>query len=296
MTNQLSAPSLELATTGEPPGEGASSRSRSPWFANRSLLTGIGLLGLIGLLGIFAPLVTQHDPLAQDAANPLAGPSASHWLGTDQLGRDVWARLIYSIRMDIPVSLLAVVAPFVIGVLLGLLAGYFGTLVDTAVMRIAEIVLAFPFMVLAITLVFALGSGTTSVLVSFTTIGWVAYMMIVRGEVLREKHAEYILAAQSLGYSRRRILLRHLLPNVLTQAVVYAMSSVVGTITAIVGLGFLGLGIAPPTPEWGSMIADGTPFLTTHWIMATAPGVAVIIVGFALSLCGDGLADILRGE
>ncbi|GAA2810749.1 ABC transporter permease [Kribbella solani] len=271
-------------------------RVRPRWRTNLSLSTGIGLLVFIGLLGVFAPLVTRHDPLAQDAANPLAGPSAAHWLGTDQLGRDVWARLIYSIRIDIPVGLLAVVAPFVIGVLLGLFAGYFGTLVDTVVMRIAEIVLAFPFMVLVITLVFVLGSGTTSVLVSFTILGWVAYMMIVRGEVLREKHAEYVLAARSLGYSRRRILLRHLLPNVLTQAVVYAMSSVVGTIIAIVGLGFLGLGIAPPTPEWGSMIADGTPFLTSHWIIATAPGIAVIIVGFALSLCGDGLADILRGE
>ncbi|MBN9618180.1 MAG: ABC transporter permease, partial [Actinobacteria bacterium] len=217
-----------------------------------------------------------------------------HLLGTDQLGRDVWARLIYSIRIDLPVAFLSVLAPFVIGALLGLLAGYFGTFLDALIMRVGEVVLAFPFNVLVIALVFALGSGTTSVLVAFTVVGWISYTIIVRGEVLTEKRLEYILAAQTLGYSKRRILLRHLLPNVVTQAIVYAMSDIVMTITSIVALGYLGLGINPPTPEWGSMISDGTPFLTTHWVIAAAPGIAVVITGFGLSLIGDGLADLLR--
>lgn len=264
------------------------------WLRNRSLMIGGAMLLIIALAGAFAPLIGRHDPLAQDPTAPLAGPSGKHWLGTDQLGRDVWARLIFSIRVDLPVAFLSVLAPFIIGALLGLLAGYFGTILDSLIMRVGEVVLAFPFNVLVIAFVFVLGSGTKSVLVAFTIVGWISYTIIVRGEVLTEKRLEYVLAAQTLGYSRTRILLRHLLPNVITQAIVYAMSDIVMTITSIVALGFLGLGIAPPTAEWGSMIADGTPFLTSHWVIAAAPGIAVVITGFALSLVGDGLADLLR--
>lgn len=261
---------------------------------SKSLVIGLSILIVIGLLGLFAPLVAMHDPLAQSPDAVLSSPSAQHLLGTDQLGRDVWARLIYSIRIDLPVAFLSVLAPFVIGALLGLLAGYFGTIIDSVIMRIGEVVLAFPFNVLVIALVFVLGSGTTSVLVAFTAVGWISYTIIIRGEVLTEKRLEYVLAAEALGYSRTRILLRHLLPNVVTQAIVYAMSDIVMTITSIVALGYLGLGINPPTAEWGSMIYDGTPFITTHWIIAAAPGIAVVITGFALSLVGDGLADLLR--
>jgi peptide/nickel transport system permease protein len=264
------------------------------WLRNRSLLVGGLMLLVIALIGAAAPLLAGHNPLTQNANDPLAGPSWHHLLGTDQLGRDVWARLIYSIRIDLPVAFGSVLAPFVIGGLLGLVAGYFGTIADAAIMRVGEVVLAFPFNVLVIALVFVLGSGTTSVLVAFTAVGWVSYTIIIRGEVLSEKALEYVQAAQGLGYSRRRILLRHLLPNVITQALVYAMSDIVMTITSIVGLGFLGLGISPPTPEWGSMIYDGSPFLATHWLLAAAPGIAVVITGFALSLVGDGLAARLR--
>lgn len=261
---------------------------------SKSLVIGLSILIMIGLLGVLAPMVAMHDPLAQSPDAVLSSPSAQHLLGTDQLGRDVWARLIYSIRIDLPVAFLSVLAPFVIGALLGLLAGYFGTIIDSLIMRVGEVVLAFPFNVLVIALVFVLGSGTTSVLVAFTAVGWISYTIIIRGEVLTEKRLEYVLAAQALGYSRTRILLRHVLPNVVTQAIVYAMSDIVMTITSIVALGYLGLGINPPTAEWGSMIYDGTPFITTHWIIAAAPGIAVVITGFALSLVGDGLADLLR--
>lgn len=265
------------------------------WLHNRPLMAGGSILLVVALAGAFAPLVAGHNPLAQDAA-PLAGPSWHHLLGTDQLGRDVWARLVYSIRIDLSVGLAAVALPFAAGTIIGLLAGYFGSAVDALVMRIGEIVLAFPFMVLVLALVFVMGSGVVSVLVAFTVTGWISYTIIVRGQVLIERHQEYVLAAQLLGYSRRRILLRHVLPNVVTQAIVYAMSDVVLTIASIVALGFLGLGITPPTPEWGSLISDGTPFLTTHPVLAAAPGVAVVIVGFGLSLLGDGLADLMRVE
>jgi peptide/nickel transport system permease protein len=270
-------------------------RSGRRWLHNRSLVAGATILIVFALAGACAPLVAGHNPLAQDAA-PLANPSWHHLLGTDQLGRDVWARLIYSIRIDLSVALAAVALPFIAGTVIGLLAGYFGTAVDALVMRIGEIVLAFPFNVLVLALVFVMGSGVVSVLVAFTVTGWISYTIIVRGQVLTERHQEYVLAAQLLGYSRRRILLRHVLPNVVTQAIVYAMSDVVLTIASIVALGFLGLGITPPTPEWGSMISDGTPFLTTHPVLAAAPGVAVVIVGFGLSLIGDGLADLMRVE
>ncbi|HEX3833079.1 MAG TPA: ABC transporter permease [Solirubrobacteraceae bacterium] len=282
------------------PGELSSSagspvRLRRRWLHNRSLVAGGTILIVFAIAGACAPLVAGHNPLAQDAA-PLANPSWHHLLGTDQLGRDVWARLVYSIRIDLSVALGAVALPFIAGTAIGLLAGYFGTAVDALVMRIGEIVLAFPFNVLVLALVFVMGSGVVSVLVAFTVTGWISYTIIVRGQVLTERHQEYVLAAQLLGYSRRRILLRHVLPNVVTQAIVYAMSDVVLTTASIVALGFLGLGITPPTPEWGSMISDGTPFLTTHPVLAAAPGVAVVIVGFGLSLIGDGLADLMRIE
>ncbi|WP_158891301.1 ABC transporter permease [Amycolatopsis anabasis] len=262
----------------------------------RSLVLGGGILLVLALVAVFAPVVAGHDPLAQDPANLLADPSWRHPLGTDHLGRDIWARLVHATRIDLPVAFLAVLAPFCLGTALGLVAGYLGSFADSLFMRIGEVVLAFPFNVLVIALVFVCGSGVTGILIAFTAVGWVSYLIIVRGEVLTEKRQEYVLAARALGYSRRRILLRHLLPNVITQAIVYAMSDIVMTITTIVALGFLGLGIAPPTPEWGSMIADGTEFLVTHWPLATAPGIAVALTGWGFSLLGDGLADLLRVE
>lgn len=269
-------------------------RRRRSWRRSPSLLAGLAVIAAVTAMGIFAPLVGRHEPGAQDTNNLLASPSFAHWLGTDQLGRDVFARLIFAIRIDLPVAVAAVVAPFVIGVLLGLIAGYFGRVLDTGIMRIGEVVLSFPFMVLVIALVFVFGSGALSVLIAFTAVGWISYTIIVRGEVLRAREQEYILAARVLGFSRRRILLRHLLPNVITQPIVYAMSDIIESITAIVALGFLGLGFSPTVAEWGTMIADGTPFLTSNWWIAAAPGVAVVITGIGLSLVGDGLADLLR--
>jgi peptide/nickel transport system permease protein len=261
-----------------------------------SLIAGIGILSVLIGLAICAPLLTSYDPIKQDAANALLPPSARHLLGTDQLGRDVWARLLYGARIDLSVGFLAVIAPFCIGTAVGCVAGWFGGWVDTLAMRVVDVMLAFPWFVLVISMVFVLGPGTLSIFIAITIVGWVSYARIVRGEVLVAKRQEYVLAATALGYSRRRILGRHLLPNVVTQAIVYAMSDVVFTILAIVTLGFLGLGVPPPTPEWGSMISDGESFLTTNWMLATIPGLVVVITGVGLSLLGDGLADLLRPE
>ena len=184
--------------------------------------------------------------------------------------------------------------PFTIGVVLGSIAGYFGGWADTIIMRVVDVVVAFPFYVLLIALVFVLGPGARSIYISITLVGWVSYARIVRGEILVAKRQEYVLAAQSAGLSNTRIMGRHLLPNVISQAIIYGMSDIVQDILAIVTLGYLGLGIPPPAAEWGSMINGGQNFLSTHWELTTFPGLAVILVGLGLSLIGDGLADILR--
>jgi peptide/nickel transport system permease protein len=179
---------------------------------------------------------------------------------------------------------------------LGLAAGYYGGWIDTGTNWLVNVVVAFPFYVLIIALVFALGPGTRSIYIAITLVGWVSYTRIIRGEVLVAKRRDYVLAARAAGLSDRRILFRHLLPNVVTQAIVFACSDIVLDILAIVTLGYLGLGVQPPTPDWGRMIADGQTFLTTHWQLSTIPGIAIIITALGLSLLADGLADLLRPE
>jgi peptide/nickel transport system permease protein len=267
---------------------------KAGWYRQPALVGGLILLAIILFMVIAAPLLTSYNPDNQDLNAILSGPSAKHLLGTDQLGRDTWSRLLYGGRTDLQVAFLAVVFPFVLGTILGSLAGYFGGWVDLVIMRVVDIVVAFPFYVLIIALVFVLGSGTRSIYIAITVVGWVSYARIVRGEILVAKRQEYVAAAQSGGLSNLRIMGRHLLPNVITQAIIYAMSDIVQDILAIVTLSYLGLGIQPPTPDWGTMISDGQNFLTTHWQLTTIPGLAVVVTGLALSLIGDGLADLLR--
>jgi peptide/nickel transport system permease protein len=269
---------------------------RRRWYRTPSFVGGVSILGTIVLLALLAPVVGMHDPTSQDLLHTLQGPSWSHLLGTDDLGRDVWSRLLYGARTDLRVAFLAVLFPFVIGTLVGLVSGYYGGWIDTVMNWLVNIVVAFPFYVLIIALVFALGSGTRNIYIAITIVGWVSYARIVRGEVIVAKRREYVLAARSGGLSDARILLRHLLPNVITQAIVFAMSDIVLDILAIVTLGYLGLGVQPPTADWGRMIADGQTFLTTHWELSTLPGIAVVITALGLSLLADGLADLLRPE
>jgi peptide/nickel transport system permease protein len=266
------------------------------WYRTPSFVAGVSLLGTIVLMAIFAPLITSYDPTHQDLAHALQGPGNGHLLGTDDLGRDVWSRLVYGARTDLRVAFLAVLFPFVIGTTMGLLAGYFGGKLDTGVNWLVSVVVAFPFYVLIIALVFALGSGTRNIYIAITIVGWVSYTRIVRAEVLSAKRREYVLAARAGGLSTPRILFRHLLPNVITQAIVFSMSDIILDIVAIVTLGYFGLGVQPPTPDWGRMIADGQTFLTTRWELSTIPGVAVVITALALALIADGLADLLRPE
>ncbi len=258
---------------------------------NPTLAAGLILLALIVFVALAAPLLTRWDPIAQDLNSSLLPPGNGHLLGTDQLGRDVFARLIYGARVDLRVGALAVLFPFLIGATLGLLAGWFGGWFDLVLMRIVDIVVAFPFFVLVIALVFALGAGTSSIYIAITLVGWVAYARIVRGEVLVAKEQEYALAARASGLPTYRILLRHLVPNVVLQAFVFSMSDIVLSILAIVTLGYLGLGVPPPTPDWGSMIQEGQGFIFTKWYLTAIPGLAVVVTGLALALIADGFVQ-----
>jgi len=257
-------------------------------------MIGIGVMALILAAAIAGPLISPYNPNAQNLNATLLGPSAHHWLGTDQFGRDVFTRLLYGLRLDLRIAFLAVLFPFTIGIILGSVAGYFGGWVDTVVMRVVDVVVAFPFYVLVIALVFVLGPGERSIYIAITLVGWVSYARIIRGEILVAKRQDYILAAQSGGLGNIRIMRRHLLPNVISQAIIYSMSDIVQDILAVVTLGYFGLGVPPPTADLGSMINDGQNFLSTHWQLTTFPGLVVVLVGLGLSLIGDGLADILR--
>lgn len=260
-----------------------------------SLIAGSTIIGVIVMLAVGAPLLTPYSPTAI-TNQILANPSWHHPLGTDQLGRDVLSRLLYGARIDLRIAFLAVLAPFVIGTTLGAIAGYLGGWVDTIIMRVADVVVAFPFYVLVLLLVFVLGAGTGSIIIAITAVSWVSYTRIVRGETLVVKNQEYVLAARVEGLSGRRLIGRHIFPNVVTQAIVFVMSDVVLDLLAIVTLGYLGLGIAPPAPDWGDMMATGQQFLSTHWELTTFPGLAVVLTGLGLSLLGDGLADLLRAD
>jgi peptide/nickel transport system permease protein len=283
---------MSTATILEPALPAAAPRRRGRGRWNAPLVSGLILFALIVLCAVCAPLLTGYDPIQQNLNAAFLAPGApGHLFGTDSLGRDVLSRLLYGARVDLQVGVLAVVSPFVLGSLIGLIAGWFGGWLDAIIGRVVDIVIAFPFLVLVIALVFAMGPGTSSIYTAITLVGWVAYCRIVRGQVLIAKEQEYAMAARASGLPTWRILLRHLLPNVILQAFVFSMSDIVLTLLAIVTLGFLGLGVPPPTPDWGTMIQEGQQFILTKWYMATIPGLAVVLTGLALALIADGIVD-----
>ena len=262
----------------------------------RGLLIGTGLLLVILCASIFAAQLSPYDPIAQDLRNALKPPSSAHPFGTDNFGRDIFSRVIHAAKLDLQIGILSVLFPWIIGVVLGGLAGYFSGLIDTLIMRTVDTFTAFPFLIMVIGIIAILGPGLTSMYIALTLAGWSAYARIIRGEILVIKKSEYVLAARSLGYHNARIIFRHVLPNVITPAIIFAMTDIVLVILSTTSLSFLGLGVQPPTPEWGSMIAEGRSYIMLAWWMVTLPGLAIVLVGFALSLFGDGVADLLRNE
>lgn len=253
----------------------------------------IGIVAII-LLAIFAPLVSPYDPTALNTGLGLTPPSLAHPFGTDQLGRDVFARVLYGARIDLQIGAIGVAIPLVIGVIVGLIAGYYGGLLDVLIGRVIDIVVAFPFLVLVIAIVAMLGPGLVNFYIAVSLVSWVAYARIVRGETLVAKRREYVLSARSLGYRDARIMFRHILPNVVAPTFVFGMSDFVLDILAGASLGFFGLGVPTPTPEWGVMIAEGRNFIITAPWVVIFPGLAIIVVGFFFNLLGDSLADQVR--
>lgn len=250
---------------------------------------GLSIVAVYVLAAAFAPAIAPADPLAQNVSNALASPSWQHLLGTDELGRDVLSRLIWAARIDLLIGFLGAALPAVLGTVLGALAGYFGGWVDTLVMRVSDLVQAFPSYILVIALVFVLGAGPVSILVSMTVVSWVAYVRLIRTEMLRVRESDYIAAATVSGFSKQRILWRHAFPNAIGQSLVYLPSDIVAATLGLAALSFLGLGIQPPSPEWGAMIAEGQPFIRDQWWLATVPGLVIVVFGLGLSMVGEGV-------
>ena len=256
----------------------------------------IGAAILVGfvLVAVLAGVLAPHHPLTQDPAHALAPISAGHWLGTDELGRDTFSRLLYATRVDIPIGLLGAFVPAVLGTMIGVIAGYFGGWIDAIVMRIGDVVQAFPSYILIIALVVAFGQGATSIIAAFTLLGWVVYARLVRTEVIRISSLAYIHAAKCAGLPAHRIIRRHIIPNVIGQTIVYLPSDIVFATLSLAAFSFLGLGIPAPTAEWGEMIAAGQPYVRDQWWLATVPGLVIVIYGLGLSLLGEGLEEARR--
>ena len=259
---------------------------------NPAFLTGLVLLGIVVLVAIAAPLLTPYDPIEQRLNEAFLPPlSPGHVLGTDNFGRDIWSRIAFSTRIDLQIGVISVLFPFLFGSLSGIATGYLGGKLDTVAMRIVDVLMAFPFLVLVIAIMSILGPGLTNLYIAVGAVGWIPYMRITRGETLATRHLEYIEAARTVGCSPARVMLRHVLPNVIAPALIYVFTAMVLAILTGATLSFFGLGPQPPTPEWGAMIAEGRQFLLLAWWMTTLPGLALLVVGVALSLIGDGLAE-----
>jgi peptide/nickel transport system permease protein len=259
-----------------------------------SLLLGSVLLVLILLAAIFAPLICRYSPTALNPAAALEAPNATHYFGTDQFGRDIFARTVYAARVDLLIAFSLVVTAFVIGTTLGVIAGWVGGAVDSILMRIVDVALAFPFLVLVISFVGLRGPGLVSLYLAVSIVSWVFYTRLVRSEVRQVRRSEYMQAAQASGFSTARVLSRHLLPNVVIQPLVYASSDLVYALLLGASVSYLGLGVQPPTPEWGQMVQDGSTFISVQWWLSFFPGAAIVLTAVAFSLIGDGIAAMTR--
>lgn len=285
----MSAGAPVVAVSGEKIRE-ARATQRWPW----KLKIGLVIIAIFALIAILAPVIAPFNPLATNPLDTLSPPGGGHLLGTDDLGRDELSRLIFATRIDLPVCVAAAVFSALLGTLLGAVSGFAGGLVDTILMRLADLVQAFPIYILLLALVFALGPGVKSFLIAYAVVDWVVYARLIRAEILRVKGLDYVAAAKMAGFSNRRVLLMHILPNTINQSVIYVMSDMVFAILALAAFSFIGVGIAPPTAEWGAMTAEGQQFLGVAWWLTVLPGVVIAIVALGLSLIGDGLQDRLR--
>jgi peptide/nickel transport system permease protein len=260
---------------------------------------GLGILGLfvasvVLVVSLLAPWLAPHDPITSDFAASLKPPGTpGHPFGTDQLGRDLYSRVLYGARIALYIGFCTVLLTALVGSLLGLVAGFFGGWLGTAVMRIADVQLSFPFILLALTINAIVGLGLRNIIISLSVAGWVVYARVVRGEVLSVKQRDYVQAAAALGVSRARMLFAHVLPNVAPSIIVVASLQFSQFIVAEAAISFLGFGVQPPTPAWGSMLSESRDLLYIAWWLAAFPGAALALTALGINLVGDWLRDVL---
>ena len=260
--------------------------------ANPMALVGLGIVLLLVLVAALAPVLATHSPILQDLAQRLQPPSAAHWLGTDELGRDICSRLIWGSRITLTVVGLVAIIVGPVGLLVGTVAGYAGGWLDTVLMRVTDVFLAFPRLILALAFVAALGPGIENAIIAIAITAWPPYARLARAETLTVRRSDFIAAAQMQGASPLRIVLFHIAPLCTSSLVVRLTLDMAGIILTAAGLGFLGLGAQPPTPEWGAMVSSGRDVILDQWWVATIPGLAIFIVSLGFNLLGDGLRDV----
>ena len=260
---------------------------------NPVAILGLCIVAALFLVAVLAPVITTAPGLDQDLTKRLLVPSQEHWLGTDELGRDIYQRIIWGARVTLQLVGLVTVVTIPIGMLVGVVSGYLGGWVDGVLMRVTDIFLAFPRLILALALVAALGPGLLNAVLAISLTAWAPYARIVRAETLAIRNAEYVAAAQLQGASMSRILFRHIAPLCLSTVIVRLALDMASVILVAAALGFLGLGAQPPMPEWGAMVSSGRQFIFDQWWVATVPGVAILVVSLGFNLLGDGLRDVL---
>lgn len=260
---------------------------------NRLAMLGLSIVLLLCAVALFAPLLAPYNPVQGVLNDRLQAGSAAHWFGTDNMGRDILSRLIYGARYTLMVVVLVAITAAPIGLLVGTVAGYFGGWVDTALMRVTDIFLAFPKLILALAFVAALGPGLENAVLAIALTSWPPYARLARAETLTVRKADYIAAARLQGLSHARLIVGHIMPMCTSSLIVRVTLDMAGIILTAAGLGFLGLGAQPPLPEWGAMISEGRQFLLNQWWVATVPGLAIFVVSLGFNLLGDGLRDVL---
>ncbi|MFS8114210.1 ABC transporter permease [Rhizobium jaguaris] len=258
-----------------------------------TLTLGGGILLFFLNLAICAPFVAPYDPIFQNADVRLQAPSLLHPFGTDNFGRDILSRVIWGTRIDLQIAVIGVFFPFLIGTTVGTVAGFFGGIVDALFMRVVDVILAFPFLVLMLSIIAILGPGLSSFYIAVALVGWVSYARLIRAQMLVLKGSDYAVAAASLGFSRPRIMFRHLLPNAIAGSIVFSMSDAVLVLLSGAAVSYLGLGVQPPVAEWGVMVAEGQSFITTAWWITLFPGLSIVCLAFGFSMLGDALGELL---
>lgn len=263
------------------------------FFRNKLAVVGLIIIVILILTALFAPQIAPYDPIVTELANRLQPLSSDHWFGTDEMGRDIFSRIVWGSRLTLYVIMLVAIIAAPVGIMVGTVAGYFGGIIDTVLMRITDIFLAFPKLILALAFVAALGPGIENAIIAIAITSWPPYARIARGETITMRNSDFIRAIRLQGAGPIRIITKHIMPLCMSSLIVRVTLDMAGIILTAAGLGFLGLGAQPPSPEWGAMTSAGRSFILDQWWLITMPGTAIFVVSLAFNLLGDGLREVL---